>query len=106
MTWCAKPPWSFRSSLVPQRGPWDDSILKFGNSPPSPAIRTGAERGRAMSCPRQCSAIVFLVFVLNPAIAAWAQSSAPRGEKYALLVGVRRYETNELRELSYSESDV
>jgi len=29
-----------------------------------------------------------------------------RGEKYALLVGVRRYDPNELRSLPYSEADV
>src|SRR4051794_2390510 len=37
-----------------------------------------------------------------------AHSQAPRrpeGEKYALLVGVRRYDPNELRGLPYSEPD-
>ena len=38
--------------------------------------------------------------------AAPAQRGVRRGEKYALLVGVRRYDPNELRSLPYAEADV
>jgi hypothetical protein len=34
------------------------------------------------------------------------EAGQPRGEKYALLVGVRQYDPNELRPLAYSEPDV
>jgi uncharacterized caspase-like protein len=39
-------------------------------------------------------------------VPALAQRGARQGEKYALLVGVRRYDPNELRSLPYSEADV
>lgn len=49
----------------------------------------------------------FLVVLLLVAGEARAQPSAPaKGEKFALLVGVRQYETPDLRPLKYSEKDV
>ncbi|GEM_PF-3542403 len=36
----------------------------------------------------------------------WAAAVQPEGEKYALLVGVREYDPNELRSLPYAEADV
>src|SRR5262249_18521537 len=58
---------------------------------------------RDQSIPRIAPAL--LLVVLSVA-AALAQPGTRRGEKYALLVGVRRYDANELRSLHYSEPDV
>jgi uncharacterized caspase-like protein len=52
---------------------------------------------------------IALVLILSTTAEAPAQTQKPDkipGEKYALLVGVRKYDPNELRSLPYSESDV
>ncbi|WP_406697120.1 caspase family protein [Singulisphaera sp. Ch08] len=46
------------------------------------------------------------LMVLLLMLPALAQRDPGRGEKYALLVGVRRYDPNQLRSLLYSEPDV
>src|SRR5690242_20171785 len=43
------------------------------------------------------------VLSVLPALAQ--KPERPQGEKYALLVGVRQYDPNELRSLPYSEAD-
>ncbi|WP_406698984.1 hypothetical protein V5E97_08870 [Singulisphaera sp. Ch08] len=45
-----------------------------------------------------------ITLLVMPALAQ--DREAPKGEKYALLIGVRRYDPNQLRSLLYSESDV
>src|SRR5262245_59434417 len=45
-----------------------------------------------------------LVLVLGFVIPAWTQ--ATKGKKYALLVGVKSYEHQKLRDLKYTENDV
>lgn len=51
--------------------------------------------------------VCFLGVVASlPSALAWAQGKKPAGDKYALLVGVRQYDKNELRDLTYSEPDV
>jgi hypothetical protein len=50
-----------------------------------------------------------VLLVLSGLFAGAAQAQSPKqllGEKYALLVGVRQYDKNELRSLPYTESDV
>ena len=47
-----------------------------------------------------------LLLVVWSVAAALAQPGMRRGEKYALLVGVRKYDANELRSLHYSEADI
>jgi hypothetical protein len=59
-----------------------------------------------MWSPKRYGAFLIPIVVAGLVSTVRAQTPAPRGEKYALLVGVRRYEANELRELSFSESDV
>src|SRR5438067_7031440 len=44
--------------------------------------------------------------IVLAAVAASPGFSQEPGEKYALLVGVRKYDPNELRPLPYSEADV
>jgi uncharacterized caspase-like protein len=41
-----------------------------------------------------------------PGVVAYSQAPGPRGDKYALLVGVRQYDSGDLRELAYAEADV
>jgi TPR repeat protein/uncharacterized caspase-like protein len=47
-----------------------------------------------------------LLVLLPHAARGQATTTAPRGDKYALLVGVRQYENNQLRNLKYAEPDV
>src|SRR4051794_18738720 len=53
---------------------------------------------------RPALAIVLAALVVVPAHSQ--EAGRDRGEKYALLVGVRQYDPNELRPLAYSEPDV
>src|SRR5215472_6361418 len=46
------------------------------------------------------------LMIVLAALAASAGRAQEAGEKYALLVGVRTYDPNELRSLPYSEADV
>jgi formylglycine-generating enzyme required for sulfatase activity len=51
--------------------------------------------------------LTFACALIGPGITAHSQGTKPLpGQKYALLVGVRQYDPNELRSLPYSESDV
>src|SRR5689334_5220328 len=50
--------------------------------------------------------LLCLAVALLAGRAAAQASQQDLGEKYALLVGVRQYDKNELRSLPYSESDV
>src|SRR4051812_10022560 len=59
-----------------------------------------------MSTPERYGVFLLPIVLASLAPTMRAQTPAAGGEKYALLVGVRRYESNELRELSFSESDV
>src|SRR5262249_36280061 len=54
---------------------------------------------------RRAAAAFTLLVVLAPARAADAPRR-PAGEQFALLVGVRKYNPNELRDLPYAEADV
>jgi membrane-associated protease RseP (regulator of RpoE activity) len=56
---------------------------------------------------RRVCRVALLIF-LSGAIAGVVQAQGPgrRGEKYALLIGVRKYDPTELRSLPYSEADV
>jgi len=58
---------------------------------------------RDQSIPRIAPALLLAALTVAPAL---AQPGARRGEKYALLVGVKAYDPNELHELAYSEADV
>jgi formylglycine-generating enzyme required for sulfatase activity len=58
---------------------------------------------RDRSIPRIAPALLLVALAVIPAL---AQHGRRRGEKYALLVGVRKYDANELRSLPYSEPDV
>ena len=50
---------------------------------------------------------MLVCILIGPAVTAYAQAPTPQaGEKYALLVGVRQYDPNELRSLPYAEPDV
>ena len=53
--------------------------------------------------PRIALALLLAALTVAPAS---AQHGTRRGEKYALLVGVRAYDPNELHDLTYSEADV
>ncbi|MBV8557303.1 MAG: caspase family protein, partial [Planctomycetaceae bacterium] len=56
---------------------------------------------------RACrTAVVILLPVLAGVPVLAQEPSQQRGERYALLVGVRRYDPNELRSLPYSEPDI
>jgi hypothetical protein len=56
---------------------------------------------------RVCRVVFFLAVVGQYWTSAHGRGPVPEpGEKYALLVGVRTYDPNELRSLPYSESDV
>src|SRR5690242_10127673 len=50
--------------------------------------------------------LVWLVAVLALLVPAGAQAAGPRGEKYALLVGVRQYNGGGLRNLHWTEDDM
>src|SRR5947207_6375006 len=54
---------------------------------------------------RTAVAVFTLLVVLTPARSADA-ARRPVGEQFALLVGVRKYLPNELRDLPYAEADV
>jgi formylglycine-generating enzyme required for sulfatase activity len=60
---------------------------------------------RDHSIPRIAPALVLAALIAAPALAL-AQPGMRRGERYALLVGVRAYDPNELHDLAYSEADV
>ena len=53
--------------------------------------------------PRIAPALLLAALTVAPAL---AQPGTRRGEKYALLVGVKAYDPNELHDLAYSEADV
>src|SRR4051794_20881591 len=58
---------------------------------------------REQSIPRIAPALLLAVMSVAPALAP----QGPRaGEKYALLVGVKAYDPNELHDLAYSEADM
>src|SRR5262245_50460195 len=65
-------------------------------------------RHGVVSMRRSHSAGITLACAIGLAATARAQSARPQpGERYALLVGVRQYDSNEgLRNLRYSEADV
>ena len=58
---------------------------------------------RDQSIPRIAPALLLAALTVAPAL---AQPGTRRGEKYALLVGVKAYDPNELHDLAYSEADV
>ena len=58
---------------------------------------------RDQSIPRIAPALLLAALTVVPAL---AQPGTRRGEKYALLVGVKAYDPNELHDLAYSEADV
>ena len=51
-----------------------------------------------------CGALVLAVTVLS--CPSRANAAAPEGEKYAVLIGVREYDKNELHDLNYAEDDI
>jgi hypothetical protein len=56
---------------------------------------------------RACrTAVVILLPMLTGVLVLAQEPGRQRGERYALLVGVRRYDPNELRSLPYSEPDI
>src|SRR5437764_195155 len=90
----------------PESGPYEES-LSVGVSLIS-RWTDRATRGGAiamLSRPIHRATLTFLLASLA-LLPARAQRGPRRGEKYALLVGVRRYDPNELRSLQYSEPDV
>ena len=61
---------------------------------------------RSRSFPFRCGWVVVVLASLLLCKSQGQEPKRPRGEKYALLVGVRTYDPNELRSLPYSEDDV
>ncbi len=58
------------------------------------------------SFPFRCGWVVVVLACLLLCNSQGQEPKRSRGEKYALLVGVRTYDPNELRSLPYSEADV
>jgi tetratricopeptide (TPR) repeat protein len=63
-------------------------------------------RGVPMKSPARFGRFLLLIALANLAATTHAQQTAPPGQKYALLVGVRKYKSNDLRTLNYPEADV
>ncbi len=61
---------------------------------------------RSRSFPFRCGWVLVVLASLLLCKSQGQEPKRPRGEKYALLVGVRTYDPNELRSLPYSEDDV
>ena len=61
---------------------------------------------RSRSFPFRCGWVLVVLASLLLCKSQGQEPKRPRGEKYALLVGVRTYDPNELRRLPYSEADV
>ena len=57
-------------------------------------------------CVSRTPRLFWLVALLGLLVPAGAWAAGPRGEKYALLVGVRRYNGGGLRSLHYTEADM
>ncbi len=54
----------------------------------------------------RATGLAILLALALPDAAPAQKTARPKGEKYALLVGVRQYETPDLRTVKYAERDV
>src|SRR5450755_3344631 len=93
--------------------PSNRNLFYFGRSADIPRLQYGdpipLPLGVRLMSQRFRGGLVFVAFCLTLAAALPLLSrgdGAPLGDKYALLVGVRRYDKTELRDLPYAEADM